>query len=72
MIGTGIAAICFCDALETVPKINIRRPSAGMFLMIDIRETGWDAIDFAWKLLEEQQLALLPGEGFGKQLAGHL
>ncbi|MBM85512.1 MAG: arginine--pyruvate aminotransferase AruH [Rhodospirillaceae bacterium] len=61
-----------CDALEALPKINIRRPSAGMFLMIDIRGTGWDAIDFAWKLLEEQRLALLPGEGFGKQLAGHL
>jgi aspartate/methionine/tyrosine aminotransferase len=43
-----------------------------MFLMIDIRETGWNAIDFAWKLLEEQRLALLPGEGFGRQLAGHL
>jgi len=61
-----------CDALEAVPKIKIRRPGAGMFLMIDIRETGWDAIDFAWKLLDEQRLALLPGEGFGKQLSGHL
>ena len=40
--------------------------------MIDIRETGWNAIDFAWKLLEEQGLALLPGEGFGRELAGHL
>ena len=61
-----------CDALSAVPKLKLRKPGAGMFLMIDIRDTGWDAIDFAWKLLEEQQLALLPGEGFGKQLAGHL
>ena len=30
------------------------------------------AIKMGWKLLEEQGLALLPGEGFGKQLAGHL
>lgn len=61
-----------CDALSAVPKLQIRKPDAGMFLMIDIRETGWNAIDFAWKLLEEQRLALLPGEGFGRQLAGHL
>ena len=61
-----------CDALSAVPKLKIRRPDAGMFLMIDIRETGWNAIDFAWRLLEEQGLALLPGEGFGRELAGHL
>ena len=61
-----------CDALSAVPKLRIRKPDAGMFLVIDIRETGWNAIDFAWKLLEEQRLALLPGEGFGRQLAGHL
>jgi aspartate/methionine/tyrosine aminotransferase len=61
-----------CEALGGVPKVTIRKPDAGMFLMIDIRETGWNAIDFAWKLLEEQRLALLPGEGFGCQLAGHL
>jgi aspartate/methionine/tyrosine aminotransferase len=61
-----------CEALSTVPKLKIRKPDAGMFLMIDIRETGWDAIEFAWKLLEDQRLALLPGEGFGRQLAGHL
>jgi arginine:pyruvate transaminase len=61
-----------CDALAAVPKLRIRKPDAGMFLMIDIRDTGWNAIEFAWKLLEEQRLALLPGEGFGRQLAGHL
>ncbi|MDA9975712.1 pyridoxal phosphate-dependent aminotransferase [Alphaproteobacteria bacterium] len=61
-----------CDALLAVPKIKVRRPDAGMFLMVDIRETGWNAIDFAWKLLEEQGLALLPGEGFGRELVGHL
>jgi arginine:pyruvate transaminase len=61
-----------CGALSAVPKLRIGKPEAGMFLMIDIRETGWNAIDFAWKLLEEQRLALLPGEGFGRQLAGHL
>jgi len=61
-----------CEGLAAVPKIRLRKPDAGMFLMLDIRETGWNAIDFAWKLLEEQKLSLLPGEGFGKMLEGHL
>jgi len=43
-----------------------------MFLMIDIHETGWNAIEFAWKPLEEQSLALLPVEGFGGKFAGYL
>ena len=55
-----------------MPKVKVRKPDAGMFLMLDIRETGMDTVDFAWKLLEEQKLALLPGEGFGDMLAGHL
>lgn len=61
-----------CDALSAIPKVKVRKPDAGMFLMLDIRETGMEAIDFAWKLLEEQKLSLLPGEGFGKMLQGHL
>ncbi|UUX51820.1 pyridoxal phosphate-dependent aminotransferase [Nisaea acidiphila] len=61
-----------CEGLAAVPKIKLRKPDAGMFLMLDIRETGWNAIDFAWKLLEEQKVSLLPGEGFGKMLEGHL
>lgn len=61
-----------CKALSGIPKVKIRKPDGGMFLMLDIRETGMDTTDFAWKLLEEQKLALLPGEGFGDMLAGHL
>jgi polar amino acid transport system ATP-binding protein/arginine:pyruvate transaminase len=61
-----------CEALQAVPKVKLRKPDAGMFLMLDIRETGMNTIDFAWKLLEEQKVSLLPGEGFGKMLAGHL
>ena len=60
------------ESLSDIPRIKVRKPDAGMFLMIDIRDTGLEAIEFANRLLDEQKLALLPGEGFGKQLAGHL
>lgn len=61
-----------CDALKGVPKVKITPPDAGMFLMIDIRDTGMGSIEFAQGLLDDQALALLPGEGFGKTLEGHL
>ena len=61
-----------CEAVSSIPKVKIHKPDGGMFLMLDIRETGMDTTEFAWKLLDEQKLALLPGDGFGKMLAGHL
>lgn len=61
-----------CEALAGVPKVNFRKPDGGMFLMLDIRETGMDTMEFAWKLLDEQKLSLLPAEGFGDMLRGHL
>ena len=61
-----------CEAVSSIPKVKIHKPDGGMFLMLDIRETGMDTTEFARKLLDEQKLALLPGDGFGKMLAGHL
>jgi arginine:pyruvate transaminase len=60
------------EALAGVPKIRLHRPEAGMFLVLDIRETGIEALAFARRLLDEQGISLLPGEGFSKRLAGHL
>jgi arginine:pyruvate transaminase len=43
-----------------------------MFLMLDVRETGVSSIEFARSLLAEQNVSLLPGEGFGASQAGFL
>ena len=41
-------------------------PQGGMFLMIDISKTGMDGEAFAWRLLEEQGVAVMPGASFGE------
>jgi len=46
------------------------RPEAGMFLLIDVRATGLDGETFAARLLEECQVAVMPGSSFGDQAAG--
>ena len=61
-----------CGALAKVPKIKFSVPEAGMFLMLDVRETGVSSIEFARSLLAEQNVSLLPGEGFGASQAGFL
>lgn len=45
------------------------RPEAGMFLLIDVRATGLDGAAFAERLLEDKQVAVMPGASFGDQAA---
>lgn len=48
-------------------------PSSGaMYLMLDIRATGMTGEAFALALLEEEKIAVMPGESFGSAAAGHL
>jgi len=48
-------------------------PAQGtMYLMLDLRATGLSGKDFADRLLEAHQIAVMPGESFGKASAGHV
>lgn len=57
-------------ALAGAPGIAVHRPEAGMFILIDVRGTGMTGADFAWSLLHEEAVALMPGASFGEQAAG--
>ncbi|MGI9388786.1 MAG: pyridoxal phosphate-dependent aminotransferase, partial [Boseongicola sp.] len=52
--------------LPTVPS------GATMNLMVDIRGTGLSGDAFAHRLLDEEGIAVMPGESFGRAAAGHL
>jgi arginine:pyruvate transaminase len=43
-----------------------------MFLMVDVRPTGLTGEQFAWRLLDEHQVVVMPGESFGSRGAGHV
>ncbi|WP_282064958.1 pyridoxal phosphate-dependent aminotransferase [Aliiroseovarius marinus] len=48
-------------------------PSDGaMYLMADIRATGLSGEEFALRLLDEEHIAVMPGESFGHAAAGHI
>ena len=48
-------------------------PAQGaMYVMLDIRATGMDGKSFANALLDEELIAVMPGESFGDAAAGHL
>jgi arginine:pyruvate transaminase len=43
-----------------------------MYFMIDIRNITQDAETFAFKLLEEEKLCVMPGDSFGPSASGHI
>ena len=53
--------------LKDVRNITPLMPNAGMFTLIDIERTKLTCSDFAWKLLEEQLVAVMPGDSFGNR-----
>lgn len=60
------------QALDGVAGLRVHRPSAGMFALVDVRETGLSGQDFALGLLAEHRVAVMPGESFGEGLKGWL
>lgn len=47
-------------------------PRGGMYVMLDVRRTGLSGIAFARRLLEEEAIAVMPGESFGHAAEGHV
>ncbi|MFV2002556.1 MAG: pyridoxal phosphate-dependent aminotransferase [Paracoccaceae bacterium] len=62
-------------ATEILSQQNIVKmvPADGaMFLMLDIRATGLTGEGFANALLDQESIATMPGESFGRAAAGHV
>jgi arginine:pyruvate transaminase len=58
--------------LSAAPLCRVSSPQAGMFIMLDVRNTGMNADAFAEKLLVHREVAVLSCEGFGPSASGHL
>ena len=62
----------FLDAVRGLNNVTIRGSEGGMYVMLDIREIEPDCEAFAWKLLEDEGVAVMPGSSFGEAAAGHI
>lgn len=56
------------NELNDVPGLRVNRPQAGMFLLVDISLTGMTGDAYARKLLEDTNVAVMPGTSFGNSL----
>ena len=62
----------FADALSRAPGLTPLPPEAGMFIVVDVSQTGMSGEDFAWTLLREELVAGMPGSSFGEQAKGFI
>jgi arginine:pyruvate transaminase len=60
------------DILQKSSAVRARMPEGGMFVFADVRPAGLSGEAFALGLLEEENIAVMPGEAFGKAGAGHV
>ncbi|MDO5758209.1 MAG: pyridoxal phosphate-dependent aminotransferase [Rhodobacterales bacterium] len=61
-------AAYLADRLEKESALAVSRPQAGMFALIDISSTGMDAETYAFDLLENAGVAVMPGTSFGETM----
>jgi aspartate/methionine/tyrosine aminotransferase len=51
------------DLIEQIPLLNAGEPEGAFYLMVDVRNTGMDAITFAARAMEEACVQVIPLEG---------
>ena len=60
------------EAINGSDAVSARMPEGGMFVMVDVRATKLSGQEFAWKLLDDHNIGVMPGESFGQGGAGHI
>ena len=58
--------------LSDVPGLHCRLAEAGMFMLVDIRDTGLSANDFTWGLFRQTGVSVLDAQAFGPTARGFL
>jgi arginine:pyruvate transaminase len=53
------------DQLRGSNTILPLMPEGGMFILLDVGATGMTGEDFAWRLLRDKHVAVMPGSSFG-------
>lgn len=60
------------DLLAKQDAIKVTPSAGAMYLFLDIRATGLSGEAFAESLLDEERIAVMPGESFGPAASGHI
>ena len=53
------------DLLNAIPGISCAKPDGAFYMFVNIAKTGMTSLEFCDALLEQQQIAVIPGIAFG-------
>jgi aspartate/methionine/tyrosine aminotransferase len=56
--------------LAGIPRIRSVVPAAGMFMLVDVRDTGMSGYEFMRALYESERVSVMDGAAFGRETAG--
>ena len=54
------------ESINKIEGLSCRKPAATFYLFVNIEQTGMNSIDFAYRLLESKQVAVVPGITYGQ------
>lgn len=60
------------ERVASIPGLSCCKPQGTFYAFLDIRQSGLDSETFALKLLEEEQVVLVPGTAFGEFGEGYI
>jgi aspartate/methionine/tyrosine aminotransferase len=61
---------CLAGALADVPGLQLFPPEAGMFMLVDVRGTGYSGREFMQALYQSQRVSVMDGGAFGRETEG--
>lgn len=59
-------------ALSEIKWLRVQKPKAAFYMFVDISQTGYLSVDFAYKLLKDVHVAVVPGVVYGKAYDGYI
>ena len=55
-----------------MPLVKFEKPKGTFYAFVSVKDTGMTSMDFAMKLLEEEQVIVVPGDAFGNYGEGYI
>ncbi len=60
------------EGINGIQKLDCKYPKGTFYAFVNIKNTGLDSTSFAYKLLEEKQVAVVPGVTYGENYDGFI
>ena len=60
------------SGIDAIPGLKCFHPKGAFYLWINIKELGMTSEEFCFGLLDDQNMAVVPGSGFGEGGEGYV